>query len=791
MLKPIAGNTEQSQARELKSAPLLDDQPSVVDLLNFDQFAVALREVMLNPQTKTPFIIGIFGRWGTGKSTLMRMLERDLEERGVTTVWFSAWLYNQEEEIWSAFLQSLSTRLARRLPLRDKLRFAAAVYRSGFDWSQLLYELPRLVGRIALIAIPVVVGTWLAGETASKVGALFLQAGGAAGTVALGGLYFLKPAVEAVRERMTLNFSVYRSMDFERHIGFLDRFRDQFARIVRALPGPAGRVVVFVDDLDRCGPEKALQLLDAIKVFLDVSGCVFVLGVDVAVIQKALVQKYPDDPVAQNEYLAKIVQLPFHLPPLTESDLDAYLRGLDVQFPDERCRDVLLACLSRNPRELKRVINTFALHWYLAQARAKGAGVTPVRLAKVVVIQQAFGRLFALLRDQPRLLAVLERGLRARGGQESEAIAEIPLEHQTIVTSPTGVAVPPSLVPFAGDPSLARLLTMHASASSVNDDANFAELPEDEIAVYFTLTRRLHPPAGQSPVGEAAPSPPSTETFPDFGNRYVVLQRIAVGGTSEVYLAEDRVRARKVAIKRLIGTLVDDPNWVARFEREIGVLRSLGTHPNLVAILDAGKVADPDGHPVLFYVMEYAAGDTLRELLERSGKMSPEEARRVFVPIFGALAFIHAAGIVHRDLKPASIVMTASGVPKLADFGLALRPVEGMDELTSAGTVIGTPAYMSPEQLMGERIDARADLFSLGIIILQALTGTNPIAASSLTATMHKILSESIPRPTQLAPELPPSIDVFMSKMLARNPEDRFPDAKQAKLAFEVALGPA
>ena len=114
-----------------------------------------------------------------------------------------------------------------------------------------------------------------------------------------------------------------------------------------------------------------------------------------------------------------------------------------------------------------------------------------------------------------------------------------------------------------------------------------------------------------------------------------------------------------------------------------------------------------------------------------------------------------------------------------------------MDELTSAGTVIGTPAYMSPEQLTGTPIDARADLFSLGIIILQALTGTNPVAGSSIAAPMYKIVSEDVPRPTQLAPELPSALDVFMSRMLSRNPEDRFPDAKQAKLDFEAALGPA
>jgi protein kinase-like protein/KAP-like P-loop domain-containing protein len=773
----------------LRSAPLLDDQPSVVDLLNFDQFAAALREIMVNPQTKTPFIIGIFGRWGTGKSTLMRMLERELESRGVTTVWFSAWLYNQEKEIWAALLQSLTTRLANRLTLTQKIRFATGVYRGGFKWSQLLYEGPQVLARAALIAAPALAGGWLSGSTGSQLGSFLLQTGGIAGSAALAVFYFLMPAVNAVRQRVTPDFSLYRSIDFERHIGFLDRFRDQYCRIVAALPGSIGRVVVFVDDLDRCGGEKALELLDAIKVFLDVPGCIFVLGVDVAVIQQALAHKYPDDAVAQNEYLSKIVQLPFYLPPISESQLDVYLRGLDVRFPDERCREVLLACLSRNPRQLKRVINTYALHWYLAQARAAGAGVTPVRLAKVIVIQQAFARLFDLLRDQPKLLASFERSLRMRSDKAEGIGPDVALQDQTLVKSPSGIAVPPALLPFADEPSLSRLLTMHPAGTPEMDDANFARLSEEEIAVYFTLTRRI--PSAASPTGtDRGPTAgaPVDEGLPDFGPRYVVLRRLAFGGASELYLAEERGRGRKVAIKRLIGTLVNDRNWMARFERELHVLGNLGIHPNIVGVLDSGRATDPDGQPVPYYVMEYVPGETLDVLLRHRQKLPLHEAGIIFGPLFDALAHIHATGIVHRDLKPSSILITTSGIPKLVDFGLALRPTDGVDELTSTGTIIGTPAYMSPEQLRDQRFDARSDLFSFGLIIFQALTGTNPMSGDSVVETMRRIISEPAPPPTRFAPELPAEIDGFMAMMLAARPDDRFPGAKEAKASFEAAL---
>ncbi len=350
-------------------APLLDDQPASRDLLNFGEFSAALRDVIVNPGTRTPFIVGIFGRWGTGKTTLMRMIERDLASAGATTVWFSAWLYGQEKEIWAAFLQSLTTRLAARLRWTDKLRFSAAVFRRGLSGEMLLYQLPEYLWRAALVAAPLIAAAALSRTMATEAAAA-LQSGGVVASAVLAGWVLLKPAVAAIQREVRPDFNVYRSIDFDKHVGFLERFREQFARIVASLPEGNRRVVIFVDDLDRCGPDKALELLDAIKIFLDVPGCVFVLGIDLAIVQQALAKRYPDDRVAQREYLSKIVQLPFQLPPLTADDLAGYMRGLDVQLPDERCREVFLAALAPNPREIKRVVNTFSLHWALARARA-------------------------------------------------------------------------------------------------------------------------------------------------------------------------------------------------------------------------------------------------------------------------------------------------------------------------------------------------------------------------------------------------------------------------------------
>jgi len=807
------------------STPLLDDQPSNVDLLNFAQFVDALSAVILDPQTKTPIIMGVFGRWGTGKSTLMRMLQGRLEARKLQTVWFNAWLYSKEDEIWAALLQSLMSTLSRTLTWRQKIRFALGLHDRGIDASQWMMALPRVLVTILGVLIPLLAGYLLSLLFPTETGRTVTQLGGLGASLALFYGTVLRPAAQLVRERIGADFTLYKSLDFQSHIGFLDRFRTQFAHIVEAVPG-GQHVVVFIDDLDRCGADKALEVLDTIKVFLDVPGCVFVLGVDIAVLQRALEKKYPDDAVAQGEYLSKIVQLPFHLPPLMDADLRGYVEKLDVRFPDDRCREVMLGGLARNPRELKRVINTYALQWYLARARSGEGDVTPVRLAKIVVIQQSFARLFGVLRDQPSLLGVFERALRATLRPASDPLAmlsgpgytDAALDAITVVQTPGGLALPPSLLPFAEDAAIRRLLTMHDA--DVGDDVNFSALSEEQLLVYFNLTHRFQlpnatvvaapvpqslddlfgvapsqvPPVMPSPMAPASvrESPASQAPIEiDFGSRYAVIERLAFGGSSEVYLAEDRTTKARVAIKRLLSSLSDDPNWTARFEREIRILLDVGVHPNIAGVVDSGSGRDRDGRAFRFMAMEHVAGDSLQALLASRAPLPLPELGTIFVPILDALAFLHARGIVHRDIKPSSIVITAARVPKLIDFGLAVEHARGRDDLTSVGTIVGTPAYMSPEQLSGQTFGPASDLFSLGLVLVEAATGINPVKSERGGATLRNILLGDAIVPSRLRSDLSPAFDAFVARLLSPKPEDRWPDAAAARVAFERVVADA
>lgn len=759
----------------IRSSPLLDDRPAQVDRLGFATYALALEEVIVNPQAKTPFIIGIFGRWGTGKTTLMRMVEARLASRPVAPIWFSAWTYGGDEAIGAAFLQNLIGQISRRLRVWDQVRFSVGLLNRGLAWDRLPLKLPAILIRVVLILVPAVLGlvaTYIAGP-AQALGVALGSLG--VGASLFAGWQLLKPLVHKIGTVELPGQSLYRELDFEAHVGTLARFREQFARMVESLPGSASRVVIFIDDLDRCEPEKALQLLDVIKVFLDVSRCIFVVGVDIAIVQRALQHRYPDDPVAQREYLSKIIQLPFHLPPPTPAELRDFVLNLDVRFPDDRCGEVFLGSVAHNPREIKRLINIYGLNWYLAQAKA-GAAVAPVRLAKVVVLQQAFEPLFALLRDRPDWLALLERAM--RGDEPAPGLDET-IGMDTKIITASGVALPPAIAPFIENEQLRRLLTLHPLLDVREDDANFAGLGAEEIGVYFNFATRV--PLSTSAQSDLASGEADDSPFPDFGPRYRVLSRRGSGGIGEVFLAQDTVAGRQVAIKRLHPTLAQDPNWVAHFRKESAVLARVSAHPNIVTFFDSG--IGPGGEP--YFVMEDAGSTTLETTLRESRAPDPQ----VLLPLFDALGHIHDAGAIHGDIKPGSIALDRSGQPRFIDFGLAFDRATESSTRTVTGDVLATLRYASPEQSLGQSLDATSDLFSFGVVLYQCLTGRHPFGEEqSFIQAFERSIKGEIAPPSTLVPHLAPAVDDCFARLLARDRELRFADARSAGAAFAQAL---
>lgn len=270
----------------------------------------------------------------------------------------------------------------------------------------------------------------------------------------------------------------------------------------------------------------------------------------------------------------------------------------------------------------------------------------------------------------------------------------------------------------------------------------------------------------------------SGETVPPVPG-YEVKRLLARGGMAAVYAAIDTRSGRAVALKRILPEVAEDPEFRSRFLHEVR-LHSRLKHPNVLELLDFGEGGE------LFLSMELIDGGTLRTLLDNLGTLPPELALFVAVETLRGLACAHEGGIVHRDVKPQNVMVTRSGEVKVADFGIS--KTSQMTRLTQTGSVIGTPAYMSPEQATASRLDARSDLFSVGVMLHEALSGSNPFLTDNPATTLRRIVDEEPPSLFLHDPTIPAGTEVFCERLLRKRPEDRFPSAEAAVKAAEAEL---
>ena len=251
--------------------------------------------------------------------------------------------------------------------------------------------------------------------------------------------------------------------------------------------------------------------------------------------------------------------------------------------------------------------------------------------------------------------------------------------------------------------------------------------------------------------------------------RYRVTRLLGRGGMSAVWLARDDVLDRDVAVKMLHIRRLESAEAVERFEREARTLASL-THPAIVTVIDRG---DDHGRP--FIVFEYVRGRDLRERIEDEGRLPLLDALSIGEQIADALAYAHARGVIHRDVKPHNILLTPDGQPKLTDFGIA-RVLE-QPGLTLEGRVLGTGDYLAPEQAAGDEIDARADVYALGVLLYHALCGEVPFHADSYVETARLHAHARIPRICDMRPDAPARLDEIVGRALAKRREDRYADS--------------
>src|SRR5687767_13268736 len=261
--------------------------------------------------------------------------------------------------------------------------------------------------------------------------------------------------------------------------------------------------------------------------------------------------------------------------------------------------------------------------------------------------------------------------------------------------------------------------------------------------------------------------------------RYRIQERLGAGGMAAVYRAHDMQHGREVALKLLYRRFAEDEDFVERFRREASAAAGL-QHPNVVQVYDRGAW---DG--TWYIAMEFLDGRSLKQVVRETGPVEPQTAIELVTQVLKAARFAHKRGVIHRDIKPHNVIIDSEGRAKVTDFGIARA---GASDMTETGSIIGTAQYLSPEQAQGHPVDARADLYSIGIVLYELLTGALPFDAESAVTIALKQVTEDPTPPMQLNPAVSPALDSVVMRALRKDPAERFQSADDFIAALESAL---
>jgi len=269
------------------------------------------------------------------------------------------------------------------------------------------------------------------------------------------------------------------------------------------------------------------------------------------------------------------------------------------------------------------------------------------------------------------------------------------------------------------------------------------------------------------------------ETFAD---RYELEELVGTGGMSSVYKAHDTLLERHVALKILHDHYSDDSEFVERFKREARTVAQL-SHPNIVTVIDRGEAGGRQ-----FIVFEYIDGESLKELVVRSGHLSVERALEVALEVARGLAFAHQHGLVHRDVKPQNVLLNGDGRAKVTDFGIA-RSLDVEHGVTQTGTVLGTSNYIAPEQASGQPVDAQTDVYSLGVVLYELLAGDVPFPGENFVTVAMKHVNEPPPNLLDVRRDVPLRVAAAVDRALEKDPDQRFPSMDAFAAELEACLG--
>ena len=258
--------------------------------------------------------------------------------------------------------------------------------------------------------------------------------------------------------------------------------------------------------------------------------------------------------------------------------------------------------------------------------------------------------------------------------------------------------------------------------------------------------------------------------------RYRVLRKLGAGGMADVYCAEDMHLGRKVAVKLLHSRFAQDQEFVERFRREASSAAGL-QHPNVVGVYDRGEFDD-----TYYIAMEYCEGESLKQVIVREAPLDPARAIAITKQILVASRFAHRRNVIHRDLKPHNVILDEEENVKVTDFGIARA---GASDITEVGAIMGTAQYLSPEQAQGRPVTEASDLYSVGVVLFELLTGRAPFSGDSPVAVALQHVNQPPPSPREFEPAIPPALEAVVLKALAKDPAERYPDADSFIKALE------
>ncbi|MFC1403322.1 MULTISPECIES: protein kinase domain-containing protein [Streptacidiphilus] len=274
--------------------------------------------------------------------------------------------------------------------------------------------------------------------------------------------------------------------------------------------------------------------------------------------------------------------------------------------------------------------------------------------------------------------------------------------------------------------------------------------------------------------------------------RYLLRELLGQGGMATVHLADDTVLDRPVAVKSMLGNMSAEPSFRERFRREAQAVARLN-HPNIVSVFDSGEDVNEDGVHAPFIVMEYIEGGSLSSVLRDDiathGAMPTDKALKITGDVLAALGASHEQGLVHRDIKPANVMLTRRNTVKVMDFGIARAMQSGVTSMTQTGMVVGTPQYLSPEQALGKAVDARSDLYSVGCLLFELLTGRLPFESDTALGMAYQHVQDTPPAPSSFNAAVTPAVDALVARALRKDPGHRFQSADEMRGECERLAG--